>query len=100
MKSSFDLKPEFNNEEVLAALSKKSDTHSQLDVEFLVDELSSKLTLRQSIILRLKIFDGKSQVEISRLLGFSTPTISLEMKKIKTIIKKFYAHQTKMEHRQ
>lgn len=66
----------------------KNDTYSQIELEFLIEELSKKLTSRQAVILRLKLLDNISQVEISKILGFSTPTISLEMKKIRTIIKK------------
>lgn len=66
----------------------KNDAYSQMELEFLIEELSKKLTSRQAMILRLKLLDNVSQVEISHILGFSTPTISLEMQKIRAIIKK------------
>ena len=83
--------------EIFLSLTSKSDLGSQMDLELLIGALSKKLTLRQAMILRLKILDGISQVEISKLLGFSTPTISLEMKKIKHMIKKFYSTEFKID---
>jgi len=77
-------------DEILQNLTVKNNIRTGLDLEFLVDELSKKLTPRQAIILRLRILDMKSQVDISKTLGFSAPTISLEMRKIKNIVEKFY----------
>lgn len=91
-KASFDIQ----KRDIFASLTNKSDPCSHMDLELLIEALSKKLTLRQAMILRLKILDGISQVEISKLLGFSTPTISLEMKKIKNMIKKFYSTEFKI----
>ena len=60
-----------------------------LNLSFLLDALSSKLTRRQAIILRLILLDYKiTQVEIAKLLGYSTPTINMEMYKIRLEVAK------------
>ena len=78
-----DLTPE----DILGALSKDEDIRSEIDKEFILEELSKKLTRRQAIILRLLFIDKTKQCEISKILGFSTSTISLEVRTIKKIIR-------------
>ena len=84
-----NFEPNFNftKEEILSCLSKESEIYSQIDLEFLVDELSKKLTRRQAIILRLMLIDDATQIEIAKLLGYSPPTICLEIKKVRNTIK-------------
>ncbi len=64
-------------------------TQQDIELKFLVEAIADKLSRRQAIILRLIIMDRKmKQTEISKLLGYSTPTINLELQKIKEIVKK------------
>jgi DNA-directed RNA polymerase specialized sigma24 family protein len=78
----------FNKDCLIKLTTSKNETCSQVEIEFLIEELSKKLTSRQAMILRLKILDNISQIEISKILGFSEPTISIEMRKIRSVIKK------------
>jgi|GEM_PF-5424773 len=73
-------------EDILSCLSKSGGIHEKMDLEFMVDEISKKLTRRQAIILRLLLIEEVTQTEVGKMLGFSAPTICLEMKKIREII--------------
>jgi biotin operon repressor len=60
-----------------------NSTKDNLELSLLLDVLSNYLTRRQAIILRLMLMGYKSQVAISKLLGFSAPTINLDIQEIR-----------------
>jgi len=73
------------NKDVDKILDKLLDnsTKDNLDLRILLDVLSSYLSRRQAIILRLILMGTTSQVAISKILGFSAPTINLDMQEIR-----------------
>ena len=73
---------------ILDSLSSDEKVRASINLEFIIEELSKHLTRRQTIILRLLLLENISQVEISKMLGFSASTICLELKKIRRISKK------------
>lgn len=73
--------------EILDSLLDES-TMNDLEFKFFLDALATKISRRQAIIVRLMIMGITSQVEISKLLGYSFVTISLDIKKMRKIIRK------------
>lgn len=64
-------------------------TRNNLNLHFLLEALAPKLTRRQAIILRLILLDNNiTQSEIAKMLGYSAPTVSIEMGKIRKIVVK------------
>jgi len=73
--------------EILDALLDET-TLNDLEFRFFLDALAPLISRRQAIILRLMVMGITSQVEISKLLGYSFVTISVDVKKLRKIIKK------------
>jgi len=73
--------------EILDQLLDESTMHD-LEFKFFLDALATKITRRQAIILRLMIMGVTSQVEIAKLLGYSFVTISVDIKKLRVIVRK------------
>jgi len=84
---------ESNHPSVGEIIDSLLDETSTKDVEFrfFLEALSSKITRRQAIILRLIMLGVTSQVDIAKLLGFSFVTISWDIKRIRKIITKLLA---------
>jgi len=59
-----------------------SSTKDQIELLLLVEKLSEKLDRRQALIVRLLLLDN-SQADIAKILGYSAPTISISIKKIR-----------------
>jgi DNA-binding CsgD family transcriptional regulator len=70
-------------------------TSNNIETYFIVESMSGKLTRRQTIILRLILTGEKSQVKIAKILGFSAPTINLDIRKIKEILIKVLSYDGK-----
>jgi DNA-binding CsgD family transcriptional regulator len=85
----------YENREVGEILDNLIDesTSNEIELMLLIDILATRLTRRQALIVRLILLGVKSQVEISKILGFSTPTINLDMQKIKSHFVKIYKEQ-------
>ncbi len=60
-------------------------TSEDIELSFLIEQVSEKVTRRQALILRLLLMGITSQVAISKYLGFSASTINMDLKKIKEI---------------
>ena len=73
--------------EILDSLLDETTVHD-LEFKFFLDALAPKVSRRQAVILRLMLMGVTSQVEISKLLGYSFVTISVDIKKLRRVIKK------------
>jgi len=78
--------------EILDTLIDES-TIRDLDFKFFLEALSAKITRRQAIILRLMLMGITSQVEIAKMLGFSFVTISVDIKKLRDIVRKVLSEE-------
>lgn len=78
--------------EILDTLLDESTTRD-LDFKFFLEALSAKVTRRQAIILRLMLMGVRSQVEIAKMLGYSFVTISVDIKKLREIVKKLLSDE-------
>jgi len=65
-----------------------SSTKDNIEFSLLLDVLSNYLSRRQAIILRLMLIGTTSQSAIAKILGYSKPTICLEVKKIRKMMVK------------
>jgi DNA-binding NarL/FixJ family response regulator len=67
-------------------LSVSANVRTDLDYEFMVEEVMKKLTSRQSYIL-IKVMEDKKLQEIAARLSISKSTVSLEISKIRKTLK-------------
>lgn len=63
-------------------------TINNLEFKFFLESLSSEITRRQAIILRLMLMGITHQIEIAKMLGYSFVTISVDVRKLRKIIRK------------
>lgn len=87
--------PGSDQKEILKILKELEDDslRSKLELQFIIEELSKRLNRRQASILYLILIGETSQTKISKLLGYSTPTICLDIQKIKNIISTFWKEE-------